>query len=222
MTIHEAIVNRHSVRKFTERKIDSEIIAALLAKIEICNTESGLNIQIITGEPNAFRGFMTHYGRFKCVNNYIALVGKDEATLDELAGYYGERIVLRAQMLGLNTCWVSTSFRRNKCAAEIGKKDRLVCVIALGYGATQGTPHKSKPMESLYKTDVTMPEWFRKGMDAAILAPTGSNRQNFFFTFSDGAVAVEAKSAIDLGIVKYHFEVGAGKKTFHMPNQGVF
>lgn len=214
MTIHEAIKNRHSVRSFTDVKINSETKSALLEEIKKCNSEGGLNIQLILGEPSAFKGFMARYGKFKNVNNYIAVVGKDDVKLDELAGYYGERIVLMAQQSGLNTCWVSTSFRRGKCAAEIRKDEKLVCVIALGYGKTQGTPHKSKPMESFYKSDVTLPEWFHKGMDAVILAPTGLNRQNFFFTLVGSAVEVYAKNRIDLGIVKYHFEVGAGKENF--------
>lgn len=218
MTIHEAIKNRHSVRSFTDTKINSTTISALLAEIELCNSDSGLNIQLIIGEPSAFSGFIARYGKFRGVNNYIAFIGKEDANLDELAGYYGERIVLKAQQLGLNTCWVASSFRRGKCTAEIRKEEKLVCVIALGYGTTQGIPHKNKPIEHLYKTDVATPEWFHKGMDAVILAPTALNRQNFFFTLSEGAVAVKVKSGayseIDLGIVKYHFEVGAGKENF--------
>lgn len=214
MTIQEAIQKRHSVRNFIDARINSNTSSALLAEIKLCNSESGLNCQLILDEPNAFKGFWTHYGRFKGVNNYIALVGKDLANLDELAGYYGERIVLRAQQLGLNTCWVSTSFRRDKCGAQIDKDERLVCVIAFGVGSAQGKPHKNKPLESLYKTDGAIPEWFHNGMDAVILAPTGSNRQNFLFTLSGSTVAAEAKSGIDLGIVKYHFEAGAGKENF--------
>lgn len=214
MTIHEAIENRHSVRNFTDTGINSDISSVLLAEIKECNSESGLNCQLIIDESSAFKGFLTHYGRFKGVKNYIALVGKDTADLDEMAGYYGERIVLKAQQLGLNTCWVSTSFRRGKCAAQIGKGERLVCVIAFGFGATQGKPHKNKPIESLYKTDGTIPQWFQKGMDAVILAPTGSNRQNFLFSLSGSTVTVEAKNGIDLGIVKYHFEIGAGRENF--------
>lgn len=218
MTIYEAIKNRHSVRSFTDTKINNATMSALLTEIEICNSESGLNIQLITGEPNAFKGFMALYGKFRNVKNYIALVGKENDDLDELAGYYGERIVLKAQQLGLNTCWVSSSFRRGKCTAKVRKGEKLVCVIALGYGTEQGTQHKNKPMESLCKTERATPEWFLKGMEAAILAPTALNRQNFFFTLLGGTVEVIVKngaySKIDLGIVKYHFEVGAGKENF--------
>ena len=165
-------------------------------------------------DPGTFKGLMSRIGKFKGVNNYIALVVKNSTNLNELAGYYGERIVLKAQQMGLNTCWVSTSYNKGKCAAEIGTDEKLVCVIAIGYGTTQGTPHKSKPMESLYQTDVTPPNWFLKGMEAVILAPSASNRQGFLFTLSNGLVSVESKNRIDLGIVKYHFEIGAGKENF--------
>ena len=64
-----------------------------------------------------------------------------------------------------------------------------------------------------------MPDWFRKGMEAAQLAPTAVNQQKFLFTLSDGNT-VTAKAIggfydkVDLGIVKYHFEIGAGKENF--------
>ena len=58
-------------------------------------------------------------------------------------------------------------------------------------------------------------------IEAALLAPTAVNQQKFKFILHDGN-KVEAKSFfspwgythVDLGIVKYHFEVGAGKESF--------
>ena len=43
------------------------------------------------------------YTSFSGVKNYIALIGKKSPNLEEACGYYGEKIVLRAQQLGLNT-----------------------------------------------------------------------------------------------------------------------
>ena len=44
------------------------------------------------------------------------------------------------------------------------------------------------------------------------------NQQKFKFALEDGAVAASAGmgfySKIDLGIAKYHFEVGAGRENF--------
>lgn len=218
MTVLEAIKKRHSVRRYTDRSIGEDLIGAIQSEIIECNSLGGLHIQLITDEPNAFSGFAAQYGKFSGVRNYLALVGKESANLEERVGYYGERIVLKAQQLGLNTCWVALTFNKKKCPALIEKGEKLVCVISLGYGETQGIPHKSKPIESLCKTDRYMPDWFRSGMEAVMLAPTAVNQQKFLFTLSGNTVGAEEtggiNSKIDIGIVKYHFEIGAGKKNF--------
>lgn len=215
----EAIENRHSVRSYTDKKIEGDVYSELQAEVEMCNEESGLHIQLITDDHETFSGFKAHYGKFSNVRNYIGLIGKKEEDLDEKIGYYGERIVLRAQQLGLNTCWVALTYskRKNKCVVEKGEK--LVCVISVGYGLTQGVAHKSRPKDALCKinNDET-PEWFEKGMEAAMLAPTAINQQKFRFTLSGNTVNAESMggpySKVDLGIVKYHFEIGAGTDNF--------
>lgn len=218
MTIYEAMQNRHSVRSYTDKKIENDVLLELKNEIEECNSKSGLNIQIITDEPNAFGGFMARYGKFSNVKNYIALIGKKSVNLDEKIGYYGEHIALKAQTLGLNTCWVALTFSKGKCGAKINKGEKLVCVLTLGYGVTQGVPHKSKPIESFYKAEEKIPDWFISGINTALLAPTATNQQKYLFTLSDKTVKAEATggfySKVDLGIVKYHFEKGAGTENF--------
>lgn len=220
MTIMDAVYARHSVRNYKVTPIPQEVVAKLQAEIEACNTEGDLHIQLVTGEPKAFDGFMAHYGKFSGVQNYIALIGEKSAELEEKIGYYGERIALFAQTLGLNTCWVAMTFSkgatRRNCAIKAGEK--LAVVLALGYGESQGVAHKSKPMDELCSVEGEMPDWFKAGMESVLSAPTAMNQQKFKFTL-DGTV-VDAKSLggfyskIDLGIVKYHFEVGAGKDHF--------
>ena len=41
---------------------------------------------------------MAHYGKFNGVENYIALVGKKGAALDEKERYYEEKLVLNTKM----------------------------------------------------------------------------------------------------------------------------
>lgn len=220
MTILEAIKERHSVRSYLDKKIPEDIIAKLQEEISACNRESGLSIQMITEEPKAFGGFMAHYGKFSGVQNYIALIGPKASDLDEKAGYYGERIALLAQVLGLNTCWVALTFSKNitKNKCKIGKGEKLACVLTLGYGETQGVPHKSKPMSEVCALSEEMPKWVRNGMEAALHAPTAVNQQQFLFTIAGNEVSAKATggfySKIDLGIVKYHFEIGAGVDNF--------
>ena len=219
MTIEEAIVARHSVRQYQVKPIEPSIINRLNEEITLCNKESGLHIQLVTDEPEAFGSAIAKYGRFRGVSNYLAMVGPKGA--DEAIGYYGERVVLLAQTLGLNSCWVGLSFSKQPDKYTVNDNEKLHCVIALGYGANQGVQHAMRPMEKYVKSSITLPDWFRRGMEAALLAPTAVNQQKFLFELvDDHTVAAHTKFTLigygrmDLGIVKYHFEVAAGKENF--------
>lgn len=219
MDIWETMRSRHSVRSYADRPLEDAVLTPLRAQIDACNKQSGLHIQLFLEEPAAFGSGIMRYGSFENVRNYIAMVGKKSDGIDETVGYYGEKIVLCATKLGLGTCWVAATYNKGKCAARVAPDEKLVCVIALGYAQKDGAAHKTKRIEQLCRVDGPMPHWFRKGMEAAQLAPTGLNQQNFRFTLHGDTV--EAKAGIgpytklDLGIVKYHFELGAGTKHFH-------
>lgn len=218
MNLTEAMKERHSVRQYKQQPLSAEVVSALQAEIDVCNRESGLNIQLVTDEPKAFNGFMAHYGKFSGVRNYIALIGKKDSLLDEKCGYYGERLVLKAQQLGLNTCWVAMTYSKVKTAFSIGRGEKLCVVISIGYGETRGIPHKSKTVSEVAKAEGKMPDWFRNGVEAALLAPTAMNQQKFMFMLDGNKVTAKAGKGfytkLDLGIVKYHFEIGAGKGMF--------
>ena len=212
----ELMKQRHSVRQYKPRAIEPEKRAALNDLCSELNQKAELSMQIVYDEPNCFDSFMAHYGKFSGVCNYIALIGKKSPSLEETLGYCGEQLVLKAQALGLNTCWVAMT--HGKSQANVGKGEKQVCLISLGYGETQGVEHKSKPMQALCRCAQPMPEWFEKGMTAAMLAPTAMNQQKFYFELrADGTVKATCGSGfytkLDLGIVKYHFEAASGKKT---------
>ena len=218
MTIIEAMEARHAVRSFTEQKIEGQTEEALRQAIDETNKESGLHFQLCTDEPEAFQASKPHYGNFENCRNYIAAVAAPGS--DEKIGYYGEKLVLLAQTMGLNSCWVVLTYKKGKAAYTCADGEKLRCVIALGYGKTQGAPHKSKDMDKLCKINGDEPEWFMSGMKAALLAPTAVNQQRFFITHDGNTVTAKTLPSIigntelDLGIVKYHFELGAGKDSF--------
>ncbi len=207
---------RHSVRQYEDRPIEKDIVFALKEEIDACNKESGLHIQFIENEPKAFDSFMAHYGKFSGVSNYIALIGNKSASLDELCGYYGERIVLKAQQLGLNSCWVAMTYKKIPSAFDIAKGEKLTVIIALGYGKVQGVAHSVKSIEQVSNYAKDMPSWFKNGVEAALTAPTAMNQQKFKFIYENGKVKAQTSmgfySKIDLGIAKYHFEIGSSKK----------
>lgn len=219
MDILEAMQARHSVRKYENRPIPADVLSRLRQEVDACNQEGRLHIQLVAEEPQAFKCAKARVGTFSGVCNYFVLAGPEGDQLEERVGYYGERLVLLAQTLGLNTCWVGLSFSKRKAHIEIIPGEKLVLVIALGYGVNQGTAHKNKPMEELYQVQGDMPEWFRRGMECALLAPTAINQQKFCFSLETGnRVRAEALrgpfSKVDLGIAKYHFEQGAGRENF--------
>lgn len=205
---------RHAVRSYQETPIEEAVVVRLQEEMEFCNKESGLHIQLVTQEPHAFGSFLTHYGLFSGVRNYMALVGTDDAVMQEKAGYYGQRLVLDTQRLGLNSCWVAGTFSRKKTPVVILPGEALFCVIPVGYGKTAGKPHRSRKNTDVSNLDETSPSWFKDGVEAALLAPTALNRQKFFLSRQDTVVAIQAAGPVDRGIVKYQFELGAGRENF--------
>lgn len=218
--VFELMRSRHSVRRYTDQPLSEEIIKALNAEIAFCNKEGRLNMQLITDEPEAFDGFMAHYGKFSGVRNYIAVVADKGKDFSERCGYYAERVVLKAQELGLNTCWVALTYSRGKSTYDVGKGEKFSMVISVGYGIKQGRDHVSKPFDEVaeIKNGTEIPEWFKRGVEAALLAPTAMNQQKFRFILDGNKVKAKALlgfyTKVDLGIAKYHFELGAGKENF--------
>ena len=205
MQMLDLMKERHSVRQYSDKNIEGDVKSKLDKYVASINEESGLSMQIFYNEQNCFNSMLAHYGKFSNVKNYIAIVGKKEE--QEKAGYYGEKLVLKCQELGLNTCWVALT--HGKVNVQTKPQQKLLILIALGYGTNTGVAHKSKPIKELCKEDA-YPEWFMKGMEAVSLAPTAMNQQKFLFEMKNGQVYAKALrgfySKIDLGIVKYHFE----------------
>ena len=225
MTIQEAIQARHSVRAYKERPLADETVRVLVDKITELNQKGRLHMQLILNEPKAFQGTLAKYGKFRNVNNYIVMVGTKADDLDERVGYYGEQLVLLAQTLGLNTCWVGLSYSKVPGTYVLDEGEKIACYIAIGYGETQGVGHKIKTVEQVSNVSDITPLWFKKGVEAALLAPTAVNQQKFSFEYigmRNNRHQVRAKKGfsmigytqMDLGIAKCHFEIGAGEVNF--------
>ncbi len=225
MTIQEAIEARHSVRAYKDLPLSEEIVKLLEDELVELNNEGQLHIQLICNEPKAFQGTMAKYGKFRNANNYLVMAGKKAEDLDERIGYYGEHLVLLAQTLGLNTCWVGLSYSKVPGTYVLEEGEKIACYIAIGYGETQGVGHKIKTVEQVSNASDITPSWFKKGVEAALLAPTAVNQQKFSFEHvgvKNNRHQIRAKKGfsmigytkMDLGIARYHFEIGAGTNNF--------
>ncbi|MBR2385275.1 MAG: nitroreductase [Clostridia bacterium] len=217
MDIFEAIEKRRSVRVYRDTPIEEEnkkLINDLVANL---NEESGQHFQVFYDEPTAFTGVFA-YSKLINVKNYIVIVGKKGKGQEEICGYYGEKLVIFLQTLGINTCWAGISYKKRNVKAVIEKGEKLYLLIAMGYGKHLGHKRKSKTFEEV--TDLSawgekeIPDWFKKGIEYALLAPTAINQQKFCFKpLANGEVELKKGvgfySKTDIGIVKYHFEIGA-------------
>ena len=226
MTLQEAIKARHSVRAYQEQPLTDADARALEEKIAEMNRKGQLHIQLIRNEPKAFLGPFARYGKFSGVTDYLVMAGIKADDLDERIGYYGEQLVLFAQTLGMNTCWVGLSYTKIPGTYVLNDGEVIQAYISIGYGETQGVTHKIKRIDQVSNIKGNSPEWFRRGVEAALLAPTAINQQKFSFELlpaEDGQLPrVLAKrhfslvgyTQMDLGIAKYHFELGAGTENF--------
>ena len=217
MTIKEAIRERHMVRQYTDRAIPADIMELLRVRIAANNEKYKLCLALVTGNSDGIGAMAKLLSR--TVNNYIVLAGRDTPGLDEKLGYCGADIILYAQTLGLNTWWVGGMFNGRGALKNLGSRDvRVNGVIAIGYGRTQGVPHKSKAAAEISGYNGDAPQWFTDGVEALLYAPTALNRQPYIVRGDGNKVSISAGggrfSGIDLGIGKYHFEVGAGRENF--------
>ena len=216
----ETIRERHSVREYDGKPLAQAEFDALGAVVEECAHESGLDIQLVGDNPEVFN-VIARFGLIRWCRTHVAFVVDDVkaggVAVDEAIGYWGQKIVLAAQDMGFNTCWCALcSRKKSRAVVAPGKKVRLV--IAVGHGKTQGFSRKTKSVEALSSVECAkVPAWFAAAMEAAQLAPTAMNNQNFKITLlCDGkTVRIEAPQSglnvIDEGIVRRNFEIAANE-----------
>ncbi len=219
MNLKEAMSTRHSVRKYKNEPLAKDSVVKLNERIEAQNQKFGLNMQLVTNNKDSMPGIIALL-MSKGVRNYIILAGPDSADVDEKLGYSSADLMLYAQTLGLNSWWIGGMFSRKGARknSNAGDDAKIIGVVAVGYGEEQGVAHKSKAAEEVSSYEGTPPQWFNEGVSAALLAPTAMNKQAFSIKGKENKVSISCNngsfSGADLGIVKYHFELGAGTDNF--------
>ena len=209
----ELIRERHSVRNYEAKRIEAEKISKIRDKIDELNKEGNLHLQLIEDAGKTYNKLLNRFAGLGSAPSVIICAGKDDETLEERIGSYGEDLVLYIQGIRLNTCWAGT-FNKMGAETEVNDGEKIVISIAVGYGKDKGKPHKSKTPEQVIEAKGDRPYWFNKGVEMALLAPTAINQQKFKIRLNDDeSVEIIDKggpfSKVDKGIVKRHFEIGA-------------
>ena len=216
MDLKEAMQKRHMVRKYIDKSLPDDLINRINERISMNNEKHKLSMKLMINNNKGVNSIMKLI-MAKGVNNFIILAGDNSENLDERLGYSGADIMLYAQTLGLNTWWVGGTF--NRSVSQYVENKKVTGIIAIGYGESQGKPHKSKMVENVSKYNGTViPSWFISGVDGALLAPTALNKQDFMIIGDGNKVKIECDNGIftgsNVGLIKYHFELGAGKENF--------
>jgi len=249
MTLLEAIDLRRSRRKYRDTPIAPDIAERLQELARRYSEAGDIRIELVFEDGAAFDGLRRSYGMFSGVRSYAGLIApKDDLAAAQRLGYYGELLMLHAVAMGLGACWVGGSFDRKRCPFALRGDETVVCVITLGYvperlGGMErflyGVTHrKSKSIEEMmqiisqasgteHSEATCSPQAFLDGMQAVQKAPSAVNRQPVEFTYEDGKVTArvekkDAMTAVDLGIAKAHFALGAGQGTWEWGNGGAF
>lgn len=215
--IIELMKSRHSVRKYQDKPIEQEkreILNNYISK-NLCGTT---RIVACFDEPKAFENPDVHYGWFVNAKNYFVLIGpKGDKKWERELGFNGEKLVLKSQQLGLNTCWVALTYDKEKVPVELKQNEEVFCVITVGYGFKNGHERPSKtPNEVICCQTENAPEWFDLAVEACLLAPTARNWQRFLIVNNGNGYEPEISedgpyAHIDIGIIKCHFELIEGK-----------
>ena len=93
----EAIKERHSVRNYEAKEIEQEKKEKIKALIEEINKEADLHLQLKENAGATYNKLLNRAMGLSSAPSVIACVGKDDETLEERIGYYGERLVLEIQ-----------------------------------------------------------------------------------------------------------------------------
>ena len=215
MSMRTAMELRHMVRKYLDKPIEKEVAAKLAARVDDVNARYGTAVKLMLDDDAAY-GTIVKMLMARGVRNYLIMAGAEAPDVRKRLGMAGAELMLYAQTLGLNTWWAGGVYRRSAMTEAAGEP--AIGVVAVGYGATQGKPHKSKSPEDVSAYEGEPPAWFSEGVRAALLAPTAMNKQAFFVKGSGDSVRITYKpgmcSGEDLGLVKYHFQLGAGPENF--------
>ena len=199
--MNEIIRKRKSIRKYDLTPLDDSSLKRVKEQIEKIiplYPEIKYSIEVIAKTKGIFNIKAPHY---------LVLSSEDKEGSYENIGFIGQQMDLFFSGTGFGSCWLGASKPDDKVISDVP------CVACISFG---------KPAEPLYRThsefkrkplsDIS--EGTDERLEAARLAPSGMNVQNWFFVARDEKIHCYKKksllgfmdklSSIDIGIAIYH------------------
>ncbi|HEY8910239.1 MAG TPA: nitroreductase family protein [Desulfosporosinus sp.] len=139
ISITEIIKKRLSVRTYSARPLPPETKEALRGFFSMLRGPFGGTVRCNLIERDLARtgsnAKLGTYGVIRGAATYVvAVVGKADRDLEDF-GYSLEKAILYATSLGLGTCWLGGTFKKNEFAKAIEQKDGEIwpCITPIGY-----------------------------------------------------------------------------------------
>ena len=238
----EAVFQRRSVRSFQLKKPDERAVAALRSEISYATSrDAAIHFQLFLNDPSHFEGFTAGYGMFRNARHYVACV-VDTSYEDcmQRAGYWAEKVALRAVSKGLGTCFVSGTYKSDSVAAQLRVTWRIPFILLVGYESDRRNTLMARMMKGLAGSarrpsaasvlssdsmsyEEVLKQWpeLQKPLEAVAAAPSSMNRHPARICIQPGdtpdmpritaKVNKEyAQSDIDLGIALCNWQIVAG------------
>ena len=159
MSVCDAIMNRRTIRKFTQQKIDDEHLVKLVdcarmaayganlqpLKFAVINDERTDKIFPLTKWAGYIPGYS--FEPDERPTAYIAILGDSEIKSNNMgvdAGAAATNIMLAAYEMGIGTCWLG-SIQRDELRTLFNLSERyeILYLMALGYPAQESVAYTS-------------------------------------------------------------------------------
>ena len=228
---YPAIYTRRSRRSYKPNPIDPKLLNDISKFCEhfrpFANTRAVLVLQQV---DKAFRGIIGPSG----APAFIAFIGNvNDKHIQEKIGYMGEAVVLEATSLELSTCWVGGFLRKDMIEqlVDADSSEEVFGLTPIGYAKERasvkenimtgfGWTHRRKPLSKLVTgiQEEGWHGWTRSALEAAILAPSATNRQPWKFHIEMDSITISTNETgldyslskrLDCGIAMLHLEVAA-------------
>ena len=212
--MNEIIRKRKSIRKYNPAPLDSATLDAVreqIGKVKSLYPDIKYSIEIANKTKGMFNIKAPHYLIFRS--------DEEDGYLENI-GFIGQQLDLYMSESGLGACWLGASKPEDKEASA------LPFVICISFGKPAEKLHrdisefKRKPLAEICEgTD--------ERLEAARLAPSGVNAQNWYFVAESGKIHCYRKKAnpvlgflynrlacIDMGIALSHIAAGSDGFSF--------
>lgn len=227
---HGAVFTRRSRRRFDGKPAEPWALAKVGEVCDGFHPFGAARVVLVRKAPQeVFKGVVGSYGSVRDAPHCLVMSGPEDAAAE--VGYVGQAAVLEATALGLGTCWIGGMFRPDVATSlvALAPGERVFAVSPLGR-ATQSKSlgekiatamvksQTRKPSEEIAPGSDGWPEWAKKGVEAARMAPSALNIQPWRFTFGADTVTLSTDGKkdscgipkrLDCGIAMLHFELGA-------------